>query len=193
MGHGADAYVLMGRSPKYRCTKGQRLEIAGEIMTTQTVIFTPDQIAPCGMNCGVCSAFLSLSHGIPTARGKITHCAGCRTRNKTCAYLKGHCRKLASGRVSFCYECGQFPCKRLLHIDSRYQTRYGTSLIHNLEEIKQVGIGTFLRKQTDRYLCPKCRTDVVCVHNKKCFRCDGVTSWKLQVPPSRMRSVSPGE
>ena len=139
-----------------------------------TVIFATDQIAPCGMNCGLCSAYLSLSHDVPKTRGKITHCSGCRARNKTCAYLKGHCRKLASGCVTFCYECQKFPCKRLLHLDSRYQTRYGTSLIQNLEEIRDMGIGVFLQHQTDRHLCPKCGTDVVCIHNKKCYRCERV-------------------
>lgn len=141
-------------------------------------IFTAEQIAPCGMNCGVCSGYLSLSHAVPRKRGKITHCSGCRARKKTCAYLKGHCPRLAGGQVSFCYECPKFPCKRLLHLDNRYQTKYGISLIHNLEEIRDTGISAFVENQTDRFLCQKCRADVVCIHNKKCFRCDKISSWK---------------
>lgn len=141
-------------------------------------IFTADQIAPCGMNCGVCSGYLAFIHAIPKARGKITHCSGCRARKKRCAYLKGYCEELADGLISFCYECQRFPCKRLQHIDNRYQSTYGASLIHNLEEVRDLGINAFLVNQTDRYLCRKCRKDVISIHNKKCFRCEKITNWR---------------
>ncbi len=142
-----------------------------------TSIFSPQQIAPCGMNCGACSAYLAFSHGIPRKRGAISHCSGCRARNKSCAYLKGACKRLSSGRVSFCYECREFPCQRLRSIDRRYRTIYGTSLIDNLVEIRDLGMGTFLKNQTDRYLCPKCGQAAVSIHNRKCFRCDRVKAW----------------
>ena len=141
-------------------------------------IFTAEQIAPCGMNCGVCSGYLALSHAVPPKRGFISHCAGCRARKKRCAYLKGQCQLLAGGRVSFCFECAKFPCKHLEHLDNRYQTRYGMSPIQNLEEIRDKGMRRFVENQTERFLCPKCRTDAVCVHNKKCYRCDAVSSWR---------------
>jgi hypothetical protein len=140
--------------------------------------FAADQIAPCGMNCGACSVYLAYSHGIPKKRGKFSHCTGCRARKKMCAYLKGACRRLATEKVRFCYECSDFPCERLQKIDNRYRTTYGISFIRNLEEIRDAGIRTFLENQRKSFLCPKCRKDVVSIHNKKCFGCDDVTSWR---------------
>jgi len=37
----------------------------------------PNLIAPCGMNCGVCKAYLAYSYGVPEKKGQVTHCAGC--------------------------------------------------------------------------------------------------------------------
>ncbi len=142
------------------------------------MLFTPDLIAPCGMNCGLCSAYLAFSHNIPKKRGKITHCAGCRARPKMCAWLKGNCDQLATGKIQFCYECADFPCDRLSHIDHRYQTSYNTSFIRNLEEIRDHGMNVFLKNQTKRYMCRRCEVDVISVHKGKCYRCDTVKSWK---------------
>ncbi len=141
-------------------------------------VFTQDQIAPCGMNCGVCSAFLAYSHGIQRKRGKISHCSGCRIRPKNCAYIKGQCQRLSKGRVTFCYECPVFPCKHLENIDRRYRTTYRISFIENLRQIQEVGLEVFLRKQTQRFLCRRCGKDVVSVHNRMCYTCDHVTDWK---------------
>lgn len=141
-------------------------------------LFTADQIAPCGMNCGVCSAYLAFSHNLKKARGKIWHCAGCRAREKKCAYLKGACGLLLKAEISFCYECPDFPCKRLQNIDRRYRTTYGTSFIQNLLNIKNHGLAAFLESQTKSFLCRRCRKNAVSVHNKKCFACDTVVNWR---------------
>lgn len=43
-------------------------------------------IAPCGMNCGICSSYLAYKNNM---YGKgFTNCTGCRARNKQCAFLK---------------------------------------------------------------------------------------------------------
>jgi hypothetical protein len=99
-------------------------------------------------------------------------------RGKHCAYLKGQDCLISKNHNSFCYECPAFPCKNLSNIDNRYQTRYGISFIHNLEEIRDKGINAFLKSQTETFLCRKCRMDVVSIHNKECFRCDKVANWR---------------
>ena len=141
-------------------------------------LFTADLIAPCGMNCGVCSAYLAFTHHIPKKRGQVWHCAGCRARNKQCSYLKGQCQLLSKGRVSFCSECPDFPCMRLKKIDNRYRTTYGISFIQNLEEIRDVGVEMFLDRQTKSFLCGRCRQDVLSIHNNRCYRCEKITSWR---------------
>lgn len=137
-------------------------------------------IAPCGMNCAICSSYLAYKNNITRARGKITHCKGCRPRNKQCAFLKKQCidnLKLLKGKVDFCYECNCFPCDRLKHLDERYQCEFGMSMIENLMNIKEKGIHAFIKNQYKKYKCPKC-DGLISTHNKKCFVCDKINSWK---------------
>jgi hypothetical protein len=139
--------------------------------------FNRDLIAPCGMNCGICSGYLAYSRNIPRKRGKIVHCVGCRPRNKRCAFLKGYCARLRDGEIGFCFECIDFPCYRLSRLDRRYWEKFGMSMIENLNEIKKNGIDKFLENQREKYRCPKCG-GVICIHNKKCFDCQKIESWK---------------
>ena len=134
-------------------------------------------IAPCGMDCGVCSAYLAYAHGLPKKKGKISHCPGCRPRNKACAFIKRDCDLLKNDKIEFCFSCPVFPCRNLTYIDARYKTKYGMSFIENLNYIKKNGLEKFLKKQKKTYGCPRCG-DLVCIHNRKCYRCDTVVSWK---------------
>jgi hypothetical protein len=134
-------------------------------------------IAPCGMDCSTCSAFLAFLNEVPKKRGHIFHCIGCRPRNKQCAYLKGQCEPLANNKISFCFECDRYPCERLRKLDHRYRRGYGVSPIENLEMIRAQGVEFFLRQQRKRHGCPQCG-GMISVHNKKCFTCDKVERWK---------------
>ena len=134
-------------------------------------------IAPCGINCGLCHAYLADAKGIPKERGKILHCTGCRPREKRCAYLKGHCELLGSGKIRFCFECAGFPCRRLVSLNRRYIRRYSISPIQNLAEIDLIGVAKFLDRERNRHKCPKCGGSV-CMHNGKCYDCDAATDWR---------------
>ena len=62
-------------------------------------------IAPCGMNCAVCSRYLSYVNNL-----KRSHCAGCRPENKTCSYLFEKCSGIngdlkGNATANFCFEC----------------------------------------------------------------------------------------
>ena len=128
-------------------------------------------IAPCGMNCGVCREYLAYSRKIPKLRGEVIHCSGCRERNKQCAYLKGHCVLLREHKIDYCFECKEFPCKRLKKLDERYRKKlWGVSFTQNLMEIKDKGIDEFLRHQEEEHRCPKCG-GVISVHDRKCYDC----------------------
>ena len=127
-------------------------------------------IAPCGMNCAVCSAYLARRYDIKTKGVKMPYCAGCRPSNRQCAWLKKRCSMLLNGEVEYCYECSEFPCNRLCHIDQRYITNFRTSFIENLEYIRDNGIGQFLAKQEEKWKCPECG-GVICCHNGICYDC----------------------
>ncbi len=132
--------------------------------------FSSDLIAPCGMNCGICKAYLAYSRGVPKKRGQVTQCQGCITRNKNCAFIKKRCEKIRKGQIRFCNECPDMPCQRLVHLDEHYRARYNMSMIENQKMIKEKGIAEFLKSQANKYRCPSCG-DVVSVHDAKCYVC----------------------
>jgi hypothetical protein len=128
-------------------------------------------IAPCGMNCAICSGYLAYYHDVKSKGIRMPYCIGCRPRDKKCAFLKGRCALLMSNRVRYCYECSSFPCERLKHLDNRYRTYFGMSMIENLEYIKNIGIKLFLEKQEETWRCPRCG-GVICCHNGLCYKCN---------------------
>ena len=127
-------------------------------------------IAPCGMNCAICSGYLALRHNVKNKGIRMPYCEGCRPRDKKCAFLKKRCELLLNNKVEFCYECKDFPCERLKRIDKRYQTFFRMSIIDNLKFIKKNGMQKFLKAQKRKWQCPKCG-DVICCHNGICFNC----------------------
>ena len=127
-------------------------------------------IAPCGMNCAVCSSYLAMKNDLKKKGIGRAYCAGCRPRGKNCAFMKKQCDLLGKGLVRFCYECGDFPCRRLKTLDKRYRTFYHMSMIDNLEYIKGHGIVQFLEKEREKWQCPECG-QVICCHNGICFEC----------------------
>jgi len=127
-------------------------------------------IAPCGMNCGICSGYLAYKHDVKSKGIRMPYCLGCRPRDKKCAFLKKRCNLLLSGKVQYCYECSNYPCERLNHIDTRYLNLHRMSMIENLEFIKKKGINQFLEKEEERWKCPNCGGVISC-HNGICFDC----------------------
>ena len=129
------------------------------------VSFDKSLIAPCGMNCGTCIAYL---------RSK-NRCQGCRIFSvdksisvQRCIIQK--CVHLAETNSKFCYDCEIYPCKRLKQLDRRYRTRYNTSFLENLKMIKGKGIEKFLVFESKRRTCPKCGS-TLSVHRDYCLIC----------------------
>jgi len=127
-------------------------------------------IAPCGMDCNVCSGYLALKHEVREKGVKMAYCKGCRPRDKRCAFLKKRCELLLNNKVEFCYECEEFPCENLKHLDKRYRTLFRMSFIDNLNFIKEYGLAKFLERQKKKWQCPDCG-EVICCHNGICFNC----------------------
>jgi hypothetical protein len=122
-------------------------------------------IAPCGMNCGICRAYL---------RDK-NKCPGCRTNdnNKLISRIKckiKNCKILLKSKAKFCLQRDNLPCASLEHLDKRYRTKYNMSMVENLEFIKNFGIKKFIENEKARWTCPKCG-GVICVHKGSCFAC----------------------
>ncbi|OYT12638.1 MAG: hypothetical protein B6I19_09330 [Bacteroidetes bacterium 4572_114] len=105
-----------------------------------------------------------LYHQHTQVRYKITHCVGCRPRNKQCAFLIKRCTKLMNKEVQFCFECDEFPCGALQRLDGNYRKRFDMGMVENLNEIKNSGIEIFLQNQQEKYQCPGCGS-LMSVHN----------------------------
>lgn len=127
-------------------------------------------IAPCGMNCGVCVSYLAMKYDLKKQGLARAYCAGCLPRGKNCAFMKKTCDLLGKGLVRFCYECADFPCRRLKALDKRYRTKYHMSMIENLEFIREHGIERFLRQEESKWRCPECG-ETLCCHNGLCLNC----------------------
>ena len=145
--------------------------------------FTPELIAPCGMNCGICVAFFGY-----TLRGeKRKHsCNTCRVRESRCAFIKKDCDKLATKQIEYCFECTDFPCANLRKIDKRYRNKYKMSMIENLSFIQANGVERFLKNEQERWKCPNCG-GIVCVHNKTCYGCKQTQEEKMTSVKPRLR------
>jgi hypothetical protein len=127
--------------------------------------FDRSLIAPCGMNCGTCIAYLREKNRCPGCRIYAAHKAISIQR---CIIPK--CVHLGKTTSKFCYDCEKYPCKRLKQLDKRYRTKYKTSFIENLAIIKEKGIDSFLVFESKRRTCPNCGS-VLSVHRDNCLIC----------------------
>jgi hypothetical protein len=125
----------------------------------------PSLIAPCGINCRICRAFTRDKKSCPGCRGddilKSSSCVTCKIKN---------CEKIITGGIEYCFKCGEFPCTRLTHLDKRYRTKYGTSMIENLANINKIGIIDFVKSENEKWACPVCGV-MICMHKPQCLLC----------------------
>lgn len=122
-------------------------------------------IAPCGMNCAICMAYLRKEHHCPGCWGsdeqKNISCLRCAIKN---------CPEIKKSKSGFCFECDKLPCARLKQLDKRYRTKYKMSMLENLDYIKTSGLSDFIEKEAVRWRCLKCG-GTICVHRDRCFTC----------------------
>jgi len=126
-------------------------------------------IAPCGMNCGICMAYLR----------EKNRCVGCnidspdkRKTRLNCTIR--NCPERIDG-AQFCFTCTKYPCTRLRQLDKRYRTKYSMSMIENLNAIRDFGLDRFMEIENTRWVCPKCGHPI-CIHNGRCYHCGRSTT-----------------
>lgn len=102
-------------------------------------------------------------------------CSGCvgedpytRSFRRRCTIR--NCETIQNNTSGFCYECDNFPCKRLKQLDKRYTTKYHMSMLENLEMIKNKGIAALLTREEEKWKCPECGGVISC-HNGICYTC----------------------
>lgn len=132
----------------------------GAIMNTRS-------IAPCGLNCELCSGFQREKDrcvGCLRAGGKPSYCTSCKV--KLCPEKKGKATTL-------CSKCQKYPCKRIKDLNKRYSNKYGESNIDNLSMIQEIGLSSFIEFEKDKWKCRQCGT-YLCVHKGTCPACGAI-------------------
>ena len=122
-------------------------------------------IAPCGINCSICRAYLRERNPCPGCRGNNT----VKPKTRVNCKIKT-CTIFTDEEKTFCYQCKDFPCQILEKLDDRYRKRYHMSVLENLEEIRDSGIEKFLENEKIRWTCTQCK-GIICVHDGRCSQC----------------------
>lgn len=131
-------------------------------------MFTPEMLAPCGLDCTVCSYALK----------KDNPCVGCTGPNENksdfcanqCRIV--NCEKRILNFYRFCDECPDFPCDLIRERDEIYRTQQALeeSPIENLKCYHEKGMSAFLREQKAHWTCKECG-GVVSVNDGVCSGC----------------------
>ena len=128
-----------------------------------------DLIAPCGMNCRLCWGNIREKNTCPGCL-KINHQESHKSKCRTTCKIR-NCEQLAKSKTKYCSDsCDTYPCTRLKQLDKRYRTKYGMSMIDNLQMIQGFGIRKFIQNEKIKWPCTKCGK-LICVHRPTCLTC----------------------
>lgn len=146
-------------------------------------IMKTELIAPCGMNCGICIAHLR-------DRNK---CPGCNADNTSKPKTRLQCKikicpQLLKNKAQYCGSCQNFPCSRLKQLDKRYRSKYGMSMIDNLQKIGDIGLSGFVQEEVKRWTCSECG-HILCVHKETCLNCGGKRDKGLSLDYYREKDI----
>ncbi|MBN1591914.1 MAG: DUF3795 domain-containing protein [Candidatus Coatesbacteria bacterium] len=119
--------------------------------------------SPCGIYCGACGILKDLRAGRHEERARQMNmppeelkCAGCKTdtiadfcvgcKFRDCTKEKG---------IEFCFDCDEFPCAELVAFRNDKWPHHST-VLNNLDTIKEEGVAEWLVRQKKRWSCPEC-------------------------------------
>ena len=158
---GQDNVIGIPEFPATRSDRFYPLLIQHQFMPRQNP-FRSSLVAPCGMDCAICAAFLR----------EKNRCSGCTEANQS---QRRHCTIAACEHIrkKFSHECGNFPCRRLKQLDKRYRTRYRMSMLDNLAAIRKDGIRAFVQSEREHWTCTACG-GTIDVHHHCCSVCGKV-------------------
>ncbi len=131
-------------------------------------MFTAEMIAPCGLDCSICSGSQKKTDPCPGCKGpdenKPEFCA------KKCGIIL--CQKRKQGGYEFCDECPDFPCVDVMEKENRYTTQYPLyeSPLQNIRDIRRVGMEAFLEAERKKWSCKECGSPIS-VHTGICSGC----------------------
>ena len=88
------------------------------------------------------------------------------------------CELRKTYKYGFCLECEKFPCEKLKRLDKKHKEHDGLSMIENQIYIKNKGVRSFLKAETEKWKCTECG-GLVCVgaHEILCSDCGHIVRW----------------
>jgi hypothetical protein len=130
-------------------------------------------VAPCGLYCGICTIYRAYHDGNPALFNETpknflkalglpsnpslgdVKCEGCRSSTLFSYCISCDIRKcVMEKKLTWCYECGEFPCNKLID----FQLKWQLPIIDNLRTIKDIGISEWMKKVAEKFRCSSCGT-----------------------------------
>lgn len=93
------------------------------------------RLSLCGLNCGLCPMRLG------------GHCGGCGAGNQSCKIAR--C-SLEQGGVTYCYQCGNYPCEKYREPDPYDSFITGQNRLRDMEKARILGPEAYGREQEQK-------------------------------------------
>ncbi|MEM3442452.1 MAG: DUF3795 domain-containing protein [Candidatus Bathyarchaeia archaeon] len=126
-------------------------------------------VAPCGLYCGECKAFL------------LKECGGCRSEKGISKNYVMHCKIYQCARnknLKICLECDAFPCKffDFFKAEKPMDSSWFLDVWSNMKQIREGSLESFL-KTKKAWLKRRLR----CANKKGIRYCDECKSWPCEL------------
>ena len=144
-------------------------------------------IGICGLYCGTCPRYLAyqdqdlnelqkmaVSDKVPV---EDIRCDGCLSDNvyPTCRDCRHGFRRCSEEKkVTWCFQCRDFPCRRLEDFSKIHVVNgiwHHKKVVENLQFMKDHGTEEWKKQQDKEAACPNCGK-ILYWHSLKCPRCD---------------------
>jgi len=126
-------------------------------------------VAPCGLYCEECTAFLN------------SECGGCRSNNGLSEKYNKYCKiyQCSSDKnLKICVECKDFPCKffDFFKAETLESSSWFIDVWHNMKQVREIGLTEFLTKKRDWL-----RKRKECAKKRNIKYCDECKQWPCEL------------
>ena len=146
----------------------------------------------CGLYCGTCPKYLayhdqdkeelqkiSQMDGVPIEEIRCDGCLSDHVYGRCIDCRHGFRRCAEEKKVNWCFQCSDFPCKRLENFSTIHVVSgicHHKKVIENLQFIKDHGIEKWVEQQDKEGTCPNCGK-MLYWYSLKCPRCHAVVRY----------------
>jgi len=126
-------------------------------------------VAPCGLYCGECTAFLN------------KECGGCRSNRGLSKKYRKYCKIYecsSNKKLKICLECNEFPCKffDFFKAEKLIESSWFLDVLSNMKQIKEIGLSNFLNRK-EKWLKEREK----CAAKRGVRYCDECKEWPCEL------------